>query len=378
MLDHVARRLAAARGHLSAGRLGFPVAAFGLAAGLAVLLLSLAELALRNWWPQTLQVVATDLSSTQKPLPARPLPPYARFVVEGPEFSLEYHTDNRGFRTAGTSIPSTEPRAKRLLLLGDSFTFGSGVDYRATWPTEFQEALREDGLALQVINAGLPGQDTRSEVVLLEQLLLSERPDLVLLVFLPNDLFTNRPLELGATFSPATSRRSPTRVSTRDDKRSSFDVVTLTKRLLLAFDRSYVALYSMGARREYFTVPLSGHCRTQLKVTKGLLAAAASLCRQADVPFAVLSLPQQFQVLVEAGGLAAADVDVGHIDRSLGEFAAQQGFPWLSAHHAFVGEYRRQGEDLYYRLDGHLNVAGSAFVARWLADRFSRDLAHAL
>ena len=301
----------------------------------------------------------------------------ARFVVEGPEYSVEYHTDNRGFRTAAEPTAATTS-AKRLLLLGDSFTFGSGVAYHETWPVRLQHALRQDGLLFEVINAGRRGYDTRSEVLLLERLLPQVQPDFVLLVFLPNDLFTNRPLEPSATFTPTTSLGMPPRLRARRDKRSDFDVVTLGKRLLLSFDPSYVALYSISARREYFSVPPSDHSRRQLDTTASLLAAAASLCQQAGVPFAVVSLPQQFQVIAGASGLAPDGVDVDHVDRSLGEFAAKQGFPWISAQDALVEEYRKNGDDLYFRLDGHLNTAGHSLVARWLFDHFSMELRYAL
>ena len=325
MANSGAARLPAGIERSSAGRHWFSMAAFGLAAGLAVLLLSAAELALRTWWPQTLRVVQSASSMSQQSGSGQPIRANTRFVVEGPEYSVEYHTDHRGFRTAAEPTAAATS-AKRLLLLGDSFTFGSGVAYQKTWPVRLQHALRQDGLLFEVINAGRRGADTRSEVLLLERLLPQVQPNFVLLVFLPNDLFTNGPLEAGATLTSTTSRGMPSRVRTRRDKRSDFDVVTLGKRLLLSFDPSYVALYSISARREYFSVPLSDHCRRQLETTESLLATAASLCWQAGVPFAVVSLPQQFQVIAEASELAPDGVDVDHIDRSMGSLRLDRGF----------------------------------------------------
>ena len=377
MANSGAARLPADIERSSAGRHWFSMAAFGLAAGLAVLLLSAAELALRTWWPQTLRVVQSASSMSQQSGSGQPIRANTRFVVEGPEYSVEYHTDHRGFRTAAEPTAAATS-AKRLLLLGDSFTFGSGVAYHETWPVRLQQALRQDGLLFEVINAGRRGADTRSEVSLLERLLPQVQPNFVLLVFLPNDLFTNGPLEAGATLTSTTSRGMPSRVRTRRDKRSDFDVVTLGKRLLLSFDPSYVALYSISARREYFSAPPSDHCLRQLETTESLLATAASLCRQAGVPFAVVSLPQQFQVIAEASELAPDGVDVDHIDRSMREFAVRQGFRWISGQDALVEEYRKNGDDLYFRLDGHLNTAGHSLVARWLSDRFSIDLRYAL
>ena len=362
----------------SGGREWFLLAVLGLSAGLAALLLCVAELGLRTFYPQTLRVVQVDSPTGRRPVPGQPLPPNTRFIVEGPEYSLEYQTDDRGFRTAVTRTGAAETAARRFVVLGDSFTFGSGVAYPDTWPARLQEGLHREGLLVEVINAGLWGYDTRSEVLLLEKLLPTLDPDFVLLVFLPNDLFTNRPLELASTLTTTAFHGTTSRIRTRQDKRSDFDVVTLSKRLLLSFDATYVALYSISARREYFGVPLSNHCRRQLETTEDLLAAAASLCRQAGVPFAVLSLPQQFQVIAEVHGLVPSGVDAGHMDRSLGKFAATQGFEWISAYDAFIEEHRKSGEDLYYRLDGHFNASGHLLVARWLLDRLAKDLRYAL
>ena len=347
---------------------------------MAVSLVSLTELALRNWWPQRIRVVQSNYDSIVEnhDVLGHVLRPNARFVVEGPEYSAQYLTDEQGLRFSDKFRAAPDPSAKRILLLGDSFAFGTGVDYADAWPVGFQTTLRNRGMAVRVLNRAVPAYDTRSEVLLLQELLPRHRPDMVLLAFLPNDLFTNLPISSRLVSVPATKPSSTRRFDTRADKNSRFDIVDLARRFLLSFDRAYVALYGMTARREFFDVPVSPPCRRQIDVTKELLAEAARACRRTDTPMVVLSLPQQFQVIVKAGGFTPGAVDVEYIDRTFGEFADKQGFLWISALEPLSQRYKRQGKDLYYRLDGHLNAEGNAFVGSWLADAFMARLGHAL
>lgn len=87
----------------------------------------------------------------------------------------------------GPEVPPPGERP-RVLLLGDSFTFGQGVEEDQTFGAALEKHLRALGTEVEVLNFGVPGHSQPQSVALLEQRLLPLRPDLVLLVVFANDL----------------------------------------------------------------------------------------------------------------------------------------------------------------------------------------------
>ena len=80
------------------------------------------------------------------------------------------------------------PGVTRILLLGDSFTFGSGVaEDDSIWASRLERALRADGLRVEILNGGAAGLLTDSWVSLLERVKDSFQPDLILAVFFLRD-----------------------------------------------------------------------------------------------------------------------------------------------------------------------------------------------
>lgn len=298
------------------------------------------------------------------------LRPNARARVTGPEFSVDYRVNADGLRDdVRHRLPKPEG-STRILVLGDSFAFGAGNPYPQIWPVLLEQRLSTDGHQVEVVKAGVPGYDTRTEALYLERIFADYDPDIVLLTFLPNDLFTNQPIDspggdLDQEEFPAQGHAA---------KGSKLDSVILAKRLLMASDRMYVRLYLMTRRMEYFADPPAATLRRQIEVTKALLERVQSFCRQGGRDLVVLSIPQQFQVLAPAHD-EALGVDVLAIDRIFGEFAAAQGFAWLSALPSLRETYRAAASDLYFRFDGHLNHLGNLAVADYVAAALAEHLA---
>jgi len=74
-------------------------------------------------------------------------------------------------------------------MVGDSVTFGYGVDQTASFPAHLERLLAAQGAAAkyEVINAGVPGFNIRDEASLLPILLDHYKPDLVLWTVVSND-----------------------------------------------------------------------------------------------------------------------------------------------------------------------------------------------
>jgi acyl-CoA thioesterase-1 len=61
---------------------------------------------------------------------------------------------------AGLAAAPVQAQTARVVALGASNTAGKGVGAGAAWPAQLQALLRRQGHAVQVINAGISGDDT--------------------------------------------------------------------------------------------------------------------------------------------------------------------------------------------------------------------------
>jgi lysophospholipase L1-like esterase len=81
-----------------------------------------------------------------------------------------------------------KPGTRRILVLGDSVVAGHGIeDVRDTVPLQLERLLAESGT--EVLNFGVGGYCTRAEVELLRVKGLAFQPDVVILVYVANDIF---------------------------------------------------------------------------------------------------------------------------------------------------------------------------------------------
>jgi lysophospholipase L1-like esterase len=94
----------------------------------------------------------------------------------------------------GPEYPTPKPSGLfRILLVGDSFTFGYGVAEDSTYGAQLQRMLRSRPAScgsVQVINGGVNGYNTEQEVAFVKQLGLPLEPDLIILGFNPNDIMS--------------------------------------------------------------------------------------------------------------------------------------------------------------------------------------------
>jgi hypothetical protein len=80
------------------------------------------------------------------------------------------------------------PGTQRILAVGDSFTFGDGVeDVAKTWPKVLEAQLNAAGIRSEVFNLGIPGTNTAFQRRKLDAVGWSLNPDRVILAFVLND-----------------------------------------------------------------------------------------------------------------------------------------------------------------------------------------------
>ena len=93
--------------------------------------------------------------------------------------------NSHGFR--GIEPSRDDYAGYRVLILGDSVTFGNYLELEATFAYKSQRLLSSDTQDFEILNFGVGGYDTLQEVALMEQRGLKYHPDLVVLAYCLND-----------------------------------------------------------------------------------------------------------------------------------------------------------------------------------------------
>jgi len=131
-------------------------------------------------------------------------------------------TDSQGYRGARPVANPKPPRTRRVVIVGDSFVFGVGVEDEETLPAQLESLLNAAapspllwqqpgaaapqsslglpqraaapqyaGRAFEVVNAGCPGWGTENALAFWRARGRSLNPDLLVVAFYRNDLFDN-------------------------------------------------------------------------------------------------------------------------------------------------------------------------------------------
>lgn len=93
------------------------------------------------------------------------------------------NTNSKGMRD---SELSSIKKAKRILAIGNSCTFGVGVNDETTWPSQLETLLGDKGI--EVINAGVPGYTSFQGLRYLKDNGLALEPDVLIASFGFNDI----------------------------------------------------------------------------------------------------------------------------------------------------------------------------------------------
>lgn len=111
------------------------------------------------------------------------------------EYAHRFHAlvreqrDRRGYRETRLERPAPEG-VSRILVVGDSFVFGFGVEASVdTFPAVLERELAalSGSPRCEVLNAGRMGADSAEQVAILQELLPGVAPDLVLIGYYVND-----------------------------------------------------------------------------------------------------------------------------------------------------------------------------------------------
>src|ERR1039458_3603789 len=200
--------------------------------------------------------------------------PYSVVEHVTEEFSYQARINNLGFRDRDFAVRRSG--AKRVLAIGDSFTYGWGVDAKDSWPKVMEGELRRGGLEIEVANLGAPGAGPREYSALAERAIPLLRPDLIVVAMLQAD-------DLFQAAESTVERPAPAR-----------------EKLLLAFRALYPNLMQMLSPGDTKQIHVSKEelretWKKQVKDFLGQMTAAEKTRFE--------NLPSQVRAAYQAGGL---------------------------------------------------------------------------
>jgi lysophospholipase L1-like esterase len=170
---------ARATGRRLAVNLGVALAAVALALGAL-------EVTLRLLDVRTASYHAIAGFTVNDPVLGWRLAPSRETTFQGAHFAVHVSQNAEGLRDRHYPYARDAGR-RRILVLGDSVVWCWGVEQAACFTEQLESALSDT----DVINAGVPGYSTAQEMLLYEREGRKYRPDLVILVVVPNDLTDN-------------------------------------------------------------------------------------------------------------------------------------------------------------------------------------------
>ncbi len=118
-------------------------------------------------------------------------PGYAGRMTLAGDYDVPFRINGQGLR-ADADYAASHPGGRRILLVGDSFVFGIGVELQDTLGEQLERALNADdsgGPPVEVVAAGVPSYGLDHYAGLIERWVPRLQPDLVLVALFPgNDL----------------------------------------------------------------------------------------------------------------------------------------------------------------------------------------------
>jgi len=276
--------------------------------------------------------------------------PHASGVFPGnvdPSRTFAYRTNGQGLRDRDRF--KKQPGAKRVLVIGDSYTWGYAVAEEEAFPQTAERLLEERGFPdIEVINGGVPDYNTRQERQLLERLMPVYQPDAVFLAYLVNDA------------EPSTAMPTPPEETYRHA--SSWFLTELAE---VANRRVFRSRVFRSRKDTIAGNYLDGFAENSLKWrdSRQAIQEMRDMCAAARVPLAVLILPDFTQGFNDQYAWRPIHEAVASWGRELGVPVFDLLIPFRGEDHV----------SLWVPWDGHPNAEAHRRIAEFLIARIRED-----
>lgn len=291
------------------------------------------------------------------PLLGWALAPGARTRQTTPEYDVAVRINAQGFRADREYSPEPPPGVTRVVAVGDSFTFGQGVEIEKAWPSIVERRLGK----AEVINLGVPGYGVDQQLLMLASRGLRYQPAVVVLGLHTPDIFRNTNTVHGEYAKPRFRIGEDGLELTNVPTPPPGTPVPPRDRGLLhrskLFQMVFVRLERHGAGEVW-------------EITDGILRRMAETAEQAGARLVVLLLPPPYAVY----GSALERRSQAHTTDLIADILREHRIEHLDLTPALAAAAERNpGEPLFYPGDGHFTAAGNRVVAEEALRRLSRS-----
>lgn len=331
------------------------------------------EILVRVFSPQIFEIHPRGMYTTDEDV-GYALTPGFEGQLQRNEFTTRISVNDQGLR--GRPFGPKRDDISRILVLGDSFAFGYGVEEHESFPAYLEACLNSAGAgAFEVLTAGVPGYGTVDQLNFLRSRGEALAPDVVILQFLSsNDLDENR--------YPATEWADVEDgwLVYSSDGYDPATMLPLWKQFELWLKANVHSAGFVSERIGYLLLKSSLFPRLELAMWGELFSdeeerlfeeALTDIKHHADglgARFLFLYLTDQGPVLARSEPQLRSEALVERV-------LSDQGVDWINMYR-LMREHEDRGS-FYFPLDGHWNAAGHQFAAEALCRELAASPANA-
>lgn len=337
--------------------------------GVVVFCFVIAEITLRLFAPQNTEPNPRGLYAKDPELDFV-LAPKISGVSKSPEWNVKVETNSIGIRERELTKKAIGER--RILILGDSFTFGSGVEVEEVYPRQVEGFLQSGGLPnFTVINAGVPAYSTFQEVIWFERIVDLIQPDAVILgFFLGNDFHDNILLNkydvISGYLVTKSVHGSRLSLTERLGIPPEIKIMLRTKLHLYVFLMNIwsttlvrAGLADTDEMFEIYQENLTQKTMEIISKTRDALSRLTALCHKRSLPLGLVLIPdgRVAEILDQKRGY-----QFERPAKIVSKLVEIEGIPVLDLSRDF-----KEKSDLYFPVDGHWNAKGHLVAGRIIA-----------
>ena len=279
--------------------------------------------------------------------------------VKGWSLSANYNKNDiiinkNGYRTTLSDNSILSEKAK-ILILGDSMVFGSGVNQKEI----FSEKLNETNKDLIFINSGVIGYSTLQEyLVLRENITIPNLKFIILFHTLANDMWMNIKNE---NFNPAANLKNgklillkPKKIYYEKFYKKTFIYKFLDKSLLKGRDLEYLF------HRIDFAI--RGDKSHVWKVQEKIIREIIKLTNNSSIPIIIVDIPTRNQL---------NNFSISQVRQELMKKICEE---TNTKYYSLFDFYPKNWIDLFIDKDTHWNNTGHTFIAKFIQNTVLKDI----
>ncbi len=336
------------------------------------------------------------------------------------DYSCSEYINSLGFRDR--EVPLKKTCAYRIVAIGDSFTYGWGVNIEDTWCKRLERNLRQAGMDIEVLDLGKPAAGPTEYAGIAEIVVPVLKPDLVIVGCLAGDdlqqvgppkdvwerlramfpnfihlvrycrdyrLFGGVPMPLKRSVADCRKMFEDTAKNLigqmSAEQRARFD--RIEEPIRDVFHRGmlnpWLLNHSTGAPDYFMNTLELDTLEYQIGWTSKAFSRIEKITRRYGSGAIVLSIPEGFYVNKEAYRnvqrigfhVVPEMLTCNAADEAVRKASEQAGL----AFHCVTDEFRKHADDhgLYFELDRHMTAAGNALYADLVTPLLAKDIADA-